>query len=240
MSASPRTLCGPNDSPSRFKGCAREAAAKYLRPGREKPAVGRLQRHDPDAGRAQHIDPIARGAELRPAGAAERQDGGVGLGGHAAVRRRERERPRIVPAGPSMPQLEGDARRIEAPQPGAQQRRGLHGFRKHPAARADERFLPQRLAPGAQRRRRKRLDRRPQPSLGGAVAAEQPRQVLAVREVQPAAPRQQKLAPERRHPVVHRDARAAADEHLRRHQPGRTAADDGDVGLGASWHDRPV
>ena len=74
---------------------------------------------------------------------------------------------------------------------------------------------------------------RPQPSLGGAVAAEQPLQVLAVREVQPAAPRQQELAPERGHPVVHGDARAAAGEHLRRHQPGRTAADDGDVGCGS-------
>src|SRR5439155_1732752 len=82
--------------------------AKYLRPGHEKPAVGRLQRHDADTGRAQHIDPGARGAELRPAGAAERQDGGVGLCRRTAVRRRERERACIVPTWPPMPQLESD------------------------------------------------------------------------------------------------------------------------------------
>ena len=45
----------------------------------------------------------------------------------------------------------------------------------------------------------KRLDRRPEPRLGRAVAAEQRSQVFAVREVEPAAPREQELAPERRH-----------------------------------------
>ena len=178
MSASPRALCGPNDNPSRLRGCARETAAEDLRPGREEPAVGRPQRHDAHAGCAQHVGPGARGAQLRPAGAAEGQDGGVDLDRRCAGRRREHERPRVVPAGPSMSQLEGDTCRIEAPEPRAQQRRGLHRLGKHAPARADERLLSQRFAPRAHRGRRERLDRRPEQRLGGAVAGEEPLQVL--------------------------------------------------------------
>ena len=59
----------------------------------------------------------------------------------AAVGRIEQKAPCLVPADPAMPQLEADARGIEPPQPGAQQRRGLHRPSETPA-RSSRRTCP--------------------------------------------------------------------------------------------------
>jgi hypothetical protein len=45
-------------------------------------------------------------------------------------------------------------------------------------------------------------------------------------EVQPAAPREQEFAPERRHSLENRDICAAPGEHFRGHKACRTAPDD--------------
>ena len=62
-----------------------------------------------------------------------------------------------------------------------------------------------------------------------AVAREKCRQRLAMREIEPAAPRHQQFAARRRHRVIDGDVSAALRQHLGRHQPGRAGADDGDV-----------
>jgi hypothetical protein len=126
-------------------------------------------------------------------------------------------------------QPEFDTRAAEPPQPGAQQRRGLERLREHAAACADERRLAQAFAPGTHLGRRKRLDRRTQMRHGRAVAREEALELFAVRQVEPATAGQQELPAGRRHPVIDRDARAAAGQQLRRHQAGRAAADHGDL-----------
>jgi hypothetical protein len=50
-----------------------------------------------------------------------------------------------------------------------------------------------------------------------------------MRQIEPAAAGHQELAAHRRHRVKHRDVGAASRQHLSRHQPGGTGADDGDV-----------
>ena len=62
-----------------------------------------------------------------------------------------------------------------------------------------------------------------------AVAREELRQRLAMREVEPASPGHQEFAAGRRHRVVDGDVRAALREHFGRHQAGGAGADDGDV-----------
>ena len=128
-----------------------------------------------------------------------------------------------------MAQCEADTGGIEPPQPSAQQRRGLERLREHAAARSDEGLLAEALTPGANRGWRKRLDRGTQARRGVAVAGEEALHVLAVGEIEAAAPGQQELAPDRWPSVIHRDARAMVRQHLGRHQPGRARADNGDV-----------
>jgi hypothetical protein len=50
-----------------------------------------------------------------------------------------------------------------------------------------------------------------------------------VRQIEAAAPRQQKLAADRCHRVIDRDAGAALRQHFGGNQAGWTGADDGDV-----------
>ena len=65
--------------------------------------------------------------------------------------------------------------------------------------------------------------------VGPAIAREKRLERLAVREVEPAAPRHQELAAGRRHAVVDRHLRAALRQGLGRHQAGRPRADHRDA-----------
>jgi hypothetical protein len=203
-------------------------AKEQIRPGDQKAAIRRLQRRDRDAGARERVGPPAVRAEPRPARAAERQHGCVRLDPARAIRRLEDEATLIVPSDKMMPQREPDAGRIEPAQPRAQQRRRLHGARKHPPARSDEGFLAERFAPRPQRVRRKCQDGGAQ-CVGPAIAREKRLERLAVRQVEPAAPRHQELAAGRRHAVVDRHLRAALRQGLRRHQAGRAGADHRDA-----------
>ena len=168
MMASPRTLCAPNDSamplsgwPSkRSRKMSDQATVKPQLAGRSgdivTPLAASVSTHAPsDPSRGQLAPPSASTVALR-------------IDDARSVRRFKQQAALLVPAGPAVAQRELHAHRIEPPQPCAQQRRGLERFGKHPAAGADEGRLPQRLAPCAQRVRRKRLDR-------GARAAASPR-----------------------------------------------------------------
>ena len=116
----------------------------------------------------------------------------------------------LVPAGPAMAQLEfarprASSRRSQARSSGE----ALSDFGNTRPLDPTKVSWPSALAPGAQGRRRKRLDRGAQMRRRRAVAGEEALEVLAVGEVQPAAPGQQELPPGRRHAVVDRDPRAA-------------------------------
>ena len=158
---------------------ALEAFAKHVGPVGDEAAVRRPQRRDGDAGLRQNIDPAAIGAEPRPARAAERQHHGIGM---ERVTRPSGVSNRTSPRSSQPIQwcrsLNSTPRVAEPPQPGAQQRRGLERFRKHAAARSDERVLAQALAPGAHGGRRKRLDRGAQMRHRRAVAREEARRAL--------------------------------------------------------------
>ena len=206
--ASPRTDCPPNDSAMRFSGWPSKRSRNTSDQFATKPQFAGRSGAIGDAGFRQDIGPAAVGAEPRPARAAERQHQRVGMDRHAAFRRLEQHAAALVPADPMVAQLKAHAGGIEPPQPGAQQRRGLERFREHAAARSDEGLLAEALAPGAHRGGRKRLDRGAQPRRRLAVAGEEALQVLAVGEIEAAAPGQQEFPPDRRHPVVDRDARA--------------------------------
>ena len=218
---------------------ALEAAAERLRPCNEEAAIGRPQRRHADALGGQQRRPVAGRAEPRPARAAERQHGRVGGDDLVPVRRDEYQTSGRVPSAPAAARAEGDAGAGEARQPGAQQRRGFHRFRKNAAAGADERRLPERFAPGAHRLRRQRLDGRQQAVPRAAVARQEIGQLLAVGEVEAAAPGQQELPPERGHAVVDRDAGAAGGQHLGRHQSGGPAPDHGDAATRVVRHRGP-
>ncbi len=209
---------------------ALETAAKHFGPVDDEAAIGRAQRRHRDAGLGQRRDPAAIGPEPRPACATQGQDGGIRAYREAALCSREQEAAVIVPAAPVMTQLEGDTARDETPEPGPQQRRRLHGSRKHPTARADERKSAPRASHQARNWvGRKRLDRGPQAWLGVAVAAEEPLELFAVGEIETAAAGEQELATDRRHAVVDGHGRAAAHEHLGRHQSGGAASDHGNM-----------
>ncbi len=209
-----------------------EAAAKEFGPVNDETTIGRPQRRDRDAGLDERIDPAAIGPEPRPACSAQGKHGGIRMDRDAALRAVELEIAVGVPTVPVVTQLEGDAGRSEAPEPGTQQRRSLHRLREHPPARSDERGLAKSLAPGAQVRGRKSFDGRSKTWFGIAVASEQARELFAVRKIETAAAGEQELAPDRRHPIVDGHACPAAGDHLGRHQAGGTATDDGNVRTG--------
>ena len=58
-----------------------------------------------------------------------------------------------------------------------------------------------------------------------AVAQQKRSKILAVGEVEAAAPGQQEFPADLRHPVINGDTRAALRQHLGRHQAGRPGAD---------------
>ena len=173
---------------------------------------------------------------MRPARAAQRQNGRVGADRCRTFGRIEEKAACLVPARPSMAQLEADAGGIELPEPGAQQRRGFHRLGKHPPARSHERFLTQRLAPRAQSIGRKGLDRRAKARLGGSIAPQKCCQLFAMGQIEPAAPRQEKLAADGGHALVDGHGRTATGGNFRRHQAGGAATDDGDVLRQSSDH----
>jgi hypothetical protein len=63
---------------------------------------------------------------------------------------------------------------------------------------------------------------------GGAVAGHEGLEIFVVRKVEAAAAGQEKLAPDRRHAVEHRDPHAVACERLGRDQAGRTPSENSD------------
>ena len=144
------------------------------------------------------------------------------------------------PTHPAVPHEKADRhgarhlRRAQALQPSAQQGRGLHLGREDAPGRAHEGLHPQPRRPGAHGVGPEVA----QPAghrAGGArlavalpKAADEGRQRLGVRQVQPAAPGQQELAPGRGHGVEHRHRHTGARQHLGGHQAGGAGADDGD------------
>ncbi len=207
---------------------AGKAGLENIRPGDEKTAVRRPQRYDANTGLAHCAYPQAVGAQVRPARAAQRQNGCIGADLCRTFRRIEQMAAFCIPAHPPVAQLEANAGRIEAPEPGAQQRRCFHRPRKHPPARTDERLLAQLLAPGAQGIRRKGVDGGAQMRRGCAVARKKSVEIFAVREIEPAAPCEQELAANRRHALVDGDGCAATGGNLGCHQAGRATTNDGD------------
>src|SRR6266404_2198018 len=207
-----------------------ETIAKNVGPCNGEAGIGGPERGYPDAFGGEHLDPRSVGAEPRPAAAAERQHGRGGIDDARSIRRLKQQTTALVPTGPAVTQRELDACRVEPPQPDAQQGRSLERLWKHPAAGADEGRLSQRFAPVAQSLRRKRLDRGLETGRRFAVPGEKLRQRLAMREIESAASGHQEFAAGRRHRIIDGDARAALRKDFRRHQPGRTGTDDGDLG----------
>src|SRR5712691_6913980 len=128
-----------------------------------------------------------------------------------------------------MARLERHTHGGKTAEPGPQQGRRLHGFRKHAAARSHEGRLAKLGAEGAQVVGGKRFDCGPDVRLGVSVAAQELVERFAVRQIETATTRQQKLAADGRHLVVDGDARAAAHKHVARHQAGRPASDNRDM-----------
>ena len=209
---------------------AGEAVAEQLRPGDREAAVGRPQRRDGDAGCASGVDPAAVGAKPRPAGAAQRQHGGVGRDRNAALRRLEEQRAAVVPAGPAVPQLERDARRGEpraATRAAAARPSWPSGTPARWSRRRSAGPAPRTRRAGGRRERLDAARSRGAARRSGRATARSGS--LWVR-LSPPRPAIRNLRPDRRHALVNRDAGAAARQHFGGHQPGRAAADDRHLG----------
>ena len=137
----------------------------------------------------------------------------------------------MVPAGPDVPRAEAHAKPVEAPEPGPEHRRSLEAPRKDAAARPDEGRLAEFFAPGPQRSRREALESRPQMRGSAAIALQEGLEVFAVREIETASSRKQKLASDRGHAIEYRDRGAALRQDFGGHQPCRTGAHHGDLGI---------
>lgn len=195
-------------------------------------AVGGLQLRHRHALRLQPRRPGAVGAEPRPARAAEREHHRIGRGLDLARGRFEAQyagRHRGI-ADPAMPHVELHAGLAQPVQPGTQQRRGLHVGGKHAARAADEGLDAQARGPIAQLRGTEGREHRLEFGAAFAEAAHEGLEGLGVREVEPAAAREQELAPHRRHGVVEVHVRTGRGEDFRSHQAGGAAADHGDGG----------
>ena len=187
---------------------ALEAAAERLRPIDEEAAIGRPQRRYGDTLGGRATPPNRRSSR-----------GAASWRRRAPARSRRRRRPRlpagasntnrpsVVPAAPAAARAERDAgmpraapaRRAAAARPSST----LGNTRPLEPTKVG---LAERFAPGAHRFRRQRLDGRPQLVPRPAVARQEARQLLAVGQVEAAAPGQQELPPERGHAVVDGDA----------------------------------
>jgi hypothetical protein len=128
-----------------------------------------------------------------------------------------------------MAHVETHAGRAQAMHPRAQQGRGLHVGGKHAPRGADEGFDAEPMDPFAQLIGAEGAQQRRDLRAALAEAAFKAGQRLGVREVQASAPREQELAPDRGHGVVEMHFHAPRAQHFSRHQPGRTAADHGDL-----------
>jgi len=113
-------------------------------------AVGRLQRRDGDAAVLEQGHPGAIRTQSGPTAAAEGEQGGVRLDPGFALRPGDTQRAMLVPAQPALAGMQLHAAFTQALEPGAQQGRGLHVGRKHPARTADKGVDAQPVNPFAQ------------------------------------------------------------------------------------------
>ena len=224
-----------------LEGLARMAAAEMFAPaapvrrprrGGDKAAVGRTQGRHVRPPRRQQRHPRAVRTQPRPARAAQSQHHGVGTDVALALRRGKAQGAVRVPAQPAVAHMHPHAGFAQALQPGTQQRRRLHAFRKDTAGTAGEGGNPQRLHPSPQRFRTEGVEQRRDLPLARTVAGEEAFRRFGMGDVQPAAPGQQELAPHRGHGVEDLHPHPAAGQGLGGHQAGRAAADDGDAGAG--------
>ena len=211
-----------------------------VRPADPQPHIGRAERRHVHARAGEDRPPCRIRPQTRPARPAQRQNGDVGADAAAAIRRLEPKfRPVRVEPGPAPSGPQIDPRIAQPRQPRAQQRRGLHADRKDAAGRAGEQLGPQALRPGHDLSRTE-----------SGQGAGQMRAIGAGRElgrkafhrfragqVQARFPGHQEFAGRGRHRLGQDDATPGGGQHLGRHQPGRTRADDQRVnGVG---HRRP-
>ncbi|MCY1225242.1 hypothetical protein D9M72_374320 [compost metagenome] len=210
---------------------AGKAAGKRFAPCRIEAAIGRAQRRDLDATASQPRHPRAIRSQPRPACAAEREHHGTRRHRHVAMRRGEAQlvRRALVPTQPAMPHMELHAGLAQPVQPCAQHRRGLHVGRENAARAADEGVDAKPVDPLAQRLRAEVRKHRRDLRGTGAIAAEEGRFRLRMREVHAALASHQELAPDRRHRVIDRHADTLRRQHFGSHQPRRSSADDGGV-----------
>ena len=192
-------------------------------------AVARFQRRHVDAARLQQRYPGAIRAQARPAAAAQCQQAGIADYGAFAVRSGDAQAAIGVPAQPAAAGVDGHAQFAQAAQPGAQQRRGLHVAGEHAAGGADEGVDTQAMNPLAQGIGVERAQQRRDLGLALAVTTDESVLGLGVGDVHATDTGQQELAPHRGHGVEQLHAHAALRQHFGSHQPGRAAADDGDV-----------
>src|SRR3954452_3547764 len=137
MTASPRALWGPNDSPSRLRGSPANRLPKVSDQGVRNPQLaGRSgTMRTPDALSTSVQEPVepSCGQLARPSARTEASASIVAAPPGVANT--------SAPVSPqpvqSRSRLKDDPCRIEAPEPRAQQRRGLHRLGKYPPARAD-------------------------------------------------------------------------------------------------------
>jgi hypothetical protein len=123
------------------------------------------------------------------------------------------------------------ARLAQPVQPGAQQRRGLHIGGENAAGTADEGVNAKCVDPCAYGSRVELRQPRRYRILARAVARHKCGIRLGMGDVHAALAGQQKLASDRRHGVIHGDPHPALAEQFCRHQAGRTAANDSDMGM---------
>ena len=208
------------------------ALREVRRPVELEAAVRRTQRRDLHPRGRQHRGPAAIAAQLRPAGAAEREDGGIGPHLQRAVGRVEAQCAVVGPAGPALLDMQRHALRAQPPHPAAQQRCGLAVERKHASRAADVGIDAQATRPVAQCVGIEALE----PAADGrgafAVAAGEQRPRIGMGEVEPALARDQELASHRALGLeqVHREP--GGPQAFGGHQAGRPAADHCDATCG--------
>ncbi len=129
-----------------------------------------------------------------------------------------------------MAHMQMRARRAQAMQPGAQQRRRFHVLGEYPSRRTDKCLDAQTLRPLAQGLGAERIEQWRDAVTPCAVARNKLFARLRMREIHPADAREQKLSPERWHCIEKINTQTRVEEYFGSHESGRTAADDGDRG----------
>ncbi|MNE34249.1 hypothetical protein D3C80_1279640 [compost metagenome] len=126
--------------------------------------------------------------------------------------------------------MDNYARIAQTLEPGAQQRRRLHVGGEYTAGTADEGVDTQAVNPLAQAVGIEVCEQRRNVLGPFGIAREERRVGFGVGNVHAAHTRQEKLAPHRRHAIVQVDLDPGEAQHLGRHQAGRAAADDDNMG----------